>query len=211
MSRSSPALAVVGNAQHEAAIVAAGVAAGGDGAQTTAASSSLRVAPLVYSPARPPPPKKTRPRKKGLALLPLEGADLFRQCDWKNIEAFASTRMPMFSVAWATLKGYESCWKQWVSFQYYAQLDIFVEFSSPATRRRTATWVLSFVALLAYAAGYKASTIKNISWRSVFFTWRISMLRRCRVFGRPIVLLSGIRGPVSVSIRSPLLMPISAP
>ena len=111
VSRSSPALAVVGNAQHEAVIVAAGVAAGGDGAQTTAASSSLRVAPLVYSPARPPPPKKTRPRKKGLALLPLEGADVFRQGDWSNIEAFASTRMHMFSVAWATLKWYKSCWK----------------------------------------------------------------------------------------------------
>ena len=47
-----------------------------------------------------------------------------------------------------------------MSFQYYAQLDIFVEVSTPAFRRTTATWVLSFVALLAYAAGYKASTIK---------------------------------------------------
>jgi len=99
----------------------------------------------------------------------LEGADLFRKGDWNNIEAFASPRMPMFSVAWATLKGYESCWKHWVSFQYYAQLDIFVEVSSPALRRRTATWMLSFVALLAYAAGYKASTIKKCLMAIRFF------------------------------------------
>ena len=129
----------------------------------------VRVAPLVHGPVRPPPKKKSRPRKKGLALLPLEGADLFRKGDWNNIEAFASTRMPMFSVAWATLKGYESCWKHWVSFQYYAQLDIFVEVASPATRRRTATWMLSFVALLAYAAGYKASTIKKCLMAIRFF------------------------------------------
>ena len=129
----------------------------------------VRVAPLVHGPVRPPPKKKSGPRKKGLALLPLEGADLFRKGDWNNIEAFASTRMPMFSVAWATLKGYESCWKHWVSFQYYAQLDIFVEVSSPALRRRTATWMLSFVALLAYAAGYKASTIKKCPMAIRFF------------------------------------------
>ena len=114
--RSGPALAVVGNAQQEAVVAAASVAAGGGGARTAAVSAPLRVAPLVHGPVRPPPPKKTRPRKKGLALLPLEGADVFRQGGWNNIEAFASTRMPVFSVAWATLKGYESCWKHWMSF-----------------------------------------------------------------------------------------------
>ena len=109
--RSGPALEVASNAQQESAVVAAGVAAGGGGARTAAVSAPVRVAPLVHGPVRLPPPKKPRPRKKGLALLPLEGADLFRQGDWDNIEAFASTRMPMFSVTWATLKGYESCWK----------------------------------------------------------------------------------------------------
>ena len=153
-------------------------------------SAPLRVAPRVHGPVRPPPPKKSRPRKKGLTLLPLEGADLFRQGDWNNIEAFASTRMPIFSVAWTTLKGYESCWKHWVSFQYYAQLDIFVEVSLLATRRRTATRMLPFVALLAYAAGYKASTIKKCLMVIKFFTWRMSTttrLRSCRVFDRSIV------------------------
>ena len=116
-SLSSPALAVVGNAQQEADVVAAGVTAGGGGAQTAAVSSSSRVRPLLHGPVRPPPPKKTRPRKKGLALLPLEGADVFRQGDWRNIEEFACNRMPMFSVAWAAaLKGNESCWKQWGYF-----------------------------------------------------------------------------------------------
>jgi hypothetical protein len=61
--------------------------------------------------------------------------------------------MPMFSVAWSTSKGYESCWRHWVSFQYYAQLDVFVDCSTAAARRRSGGWLLTFVALLAYAAG----------------------------------------------------------
>ena len=130
--RAGPAPVVVCESKLEPAVVDAGGATGTGDAPTVAVSAPLRVVPLAHGPDRPPPPKKSRPRKKGLALLPLEGADVFRQGDWNNIEAFASTRMPMFSVAWATLKGYESCWKHWVSFQYYAQLDIFVEVSSPA-------------------------------------------------------------------------------
>jgi len=159
--RAGPAIELGSTARRDAGVVAAGALAGDGGARAAVESAPGRVTPLVHGPVRPPPPKKPRPRKKGLALLPLEGADVFRKGDWNNIEAFASTRMPIFSVAWATLKGFESCWKHWVSFQYYAQLGIFVEVSSPATRRRTATWMLSFVALLAYAASYKASTIKK--------------------------------------------------
>ena len=124
-----------------------------------AKSGSTRETTKVFGPMRPPAAKQKR--KKGAAIAALEGRDLFRNGDWSAIERFATVKLPMYSVAWATLKGYESCWKHWVSFQYYAQLGIFVEVSSPATRRRTATWMLSFVALLAYAAGYKASTIKK--------------------------------------------------
>ena len=82
---------------------------------------------------------------------------------------FATVRMPMFSVAWATLKGYESAWKHWVSFQYYAQLDIFLECSSAAAKRRASTWRLCFVALMAYACGYKASTINKCLMAVRFF------------------------------------------
>ena len=70
---------------------------------------------------------------------------------------------------WATLKGYESCWKHWIFFQYYARLDIFVEVSAPSQRRRSAGWLLCFVALLAYGCGYKASTIKKCLMAVRFF------------------------------------------
>ena len=190
-SLSSPALAVVGNAQQEAEVVAAGVISGGGSAQTAEASSSSRVAPLVHGPVRPPPKKKTRPRKKGLALLPLEGADVFRQGDWSNIEAFASTRMPMLSVAWAAaLKRYESCWKQRGSFQYYAaQLGIgifFVEVSTPAFRHRTATGCFRALRCWRTPPATRPLRSKNVPWRLGFFTSRMSMttrLRNCRVFG----------------------------
>ena len=75
----------------------------------------------------------------------------------------------MFSVAFSTLNGYESAWKHWDSFQYYAQLDIFLGCSSAASKRRASTWLLCFVALLAYACGYKASTIKKCLMAIRFF------------------------------------------
>ena len=100
-------------------------------------------------------------RKKGPAIAALEADGLFAKGDWNEIEKFATCRLPMYSVAWATLKGYESCWKHWVAFQYHAQLPIFLEVDTAAKRKRTSGWLLSFVALLAFGVHYRASTIKK--------------------------------------------------
>ena len=71
--------------------------------------SSKRQTTVVSGPVRPPAAKQKR--KKGAAIAALEGRDLFRKGDWSAIERFATVRLPMYSVAWSTLKGYESCWK----------------------------------------------------------------------------------------------------
>ena len=67
--------------------------------------------------------------------------------------------------------------------------------------------MLSFVALLAYAAGYKASTTKECLMAIKFFHLAHEhdnpLEKLPRVFGRPVVLSSGIRGPLSVSIDHP--------
>ena len=76
---------------------------------------------------------------------------------------------PMHSVAWAALMGYESAWRHWVYFQYHAHLGIFVEVVTPTQRHVAATWLLSLMALLAYAAGYNASTIKKCLMAIRFF------------------------------------------
>ena len=95
----------------------------------------------------------------GLAIASLEVDGMFARGDWAEIERFATCRLPMFSVAWSTLKGYESCWKHWCAFQYYARLPIFLDVETVAKRKRASTWLLSFVALLAFGAKYKAATI----------------------------------------------------
>ena len=94
---------------------------------------------------------------------------MFARGDWAEIERFATCRLPMFSVAWSTLKGYESCWKHWCAFQYHARLPIFLDVETAAKRKRSSTWLLSFVALLAFGAKYKASTIKKCLMAIRFF------------------------------------------
>ena len=140
----------------------------GGGAAVGAASGRGSGERPIFGPDRPPVRRKAR-RKRGVALARLEGYDAFRSGDWHNIEKFATVRMPMFSVAFNTLKGYESAWKHWVSFQYYAQLDIFLDCSTKTSKLRASTWLLSFVALLTYACGYKASTIKKCLMAIRFF------------------------------------------
>ena len=103
----------------------------------------------------------------GNLLLNLLRTLYARKCTDFAVSAIAL--MPMFSVAFNTLKGYESAWKHWVSFQYYAQLDIFLDCSSAASKRRASTWLLCFVALLAYACGYKAPTTKKSLMAIRFF------------------------------------------
>ena len=132
----------------------------GKGASAGAASDKRSGGRLIFGPDRPPVRRKAR-RKRGVALARLEGYGAFRSGDWHSMQKFATVRVHMFSVAWATFKGYESAWKLWVSFQYYAQLDIFLECPSAASKRRASAWLLCFVALLVYACGYKAPTIKK--------------------------------------------------
>ena len=144
---------------------AGGVPDGADGialgAQTAGviARGAKAAAAKPFGPVRPP--TKKQHRKKGLAIAALEADDLFAKGDWNEIEKFATCRLPMYSVAWSTLKGYESCWKHWVAFQYHAQLPIFLEVDTAAKRKRTSGWLLSFVALLAFGVNYRASTIKK--------------------------------------------------
>ena len=87
------------------------------GAQTAAviARGAKAAAAKLFGPVRPP--TKKQHRKKGLAIAALEADDLFAKGNWKKIEKFATCRLPMYSVAWSTLKRYESCWKHWVAFQ----------------------------------------------------------------------------------------------
>ena len=117
---------------------------------------------------RKPPESKQR-RKRGAAIAALEGTDLFLNGDWNAIEKFATCRLPLYSVAWSTLKGYESSWKHWISFQYFARLPIFVETNTPSKRRLTSKYLMAFVALLAYGSRFRASTIKGCLMAIRFF------------------------------------------
>ena len=74
-----------------------------------------------------------------------------------------------------TLKGCESCWKHWVAFQYFARLPMFVEVGTASKRRMVSSWLLTFVALLAYGSCYKAATVKKCLMAIRFF----SSLRYC--------------------------------
>ena len=130
-------------------------------------AASRRAVDKALGPVRPP--TKKQHRKKGLAIAALEADDLFARGDWNEIEKFATCRLPMYSVAWSTLKGYESSWKHWVAFQYHAQLPIFLEVDTVAKRKRSSGWLLSFVALLAFGAHYRASTIKKCLMAIRFF------------------------------------------
>ena len=94
---------------------------------------------------------------------------LFEKGDWSAIERYASVQPPLFSVAWSTLKGYESCWKHWVSFQYRAQLPIFMRVGTAFERSLSSKWMLSFIAVLGFACGYAPSTIKKCLMAIRFF------------------------------------------
>ena len=83
------------------------------------------------------PPVRKQKRKTGLAIASLEVDDMFARGDWAGTERFETCRLPMFSVAWSTLKEYESFWKHWCAFQYYARLPIFLEVESAAKRKRS--------------------------------------------------------------------------
>ena len=121
--------------------------------------SSKRQTTVVSGPMRPPAAKQKH--KNGAAIAALEGRDLFRKDDWSAIERFATVRLPMYSVAWSTLKGYESCWKHRVAFQYFTRLPMSVEVDTASKRRMVSSWLLTFVALLAYGACYKTATVNQ--------------------------------------------------
>ena len=111
----------------------------------------------------------------------------------------------MHSVAWSTLKGYESCWKHWVAFQYFARLPIFVEEVDTASKRRiVSSWLLTFVAVLAYGACYKASTVKKCLMAIRFFhlahDYETLVEKLPRVW-QAYLLLRGSKGQPSGSIR----------
>ena len=135
----------------------------GDGLAPAAPSTSA----TQYGPTRPPAVKQKR--KLGLAIATLELDDMFARGDWAEIERFATQRLPMFSVAWTTLKNYESCWKHWVAFQYHARLPILLEVDTALKRKRASCWLLSFVALLGFGAKYRSQTIKKCLMAIRFF------------------------------------------
>ncbi|MAV11925.1 MAG: hypothetical protein CL861_00440 [Cyanobium sp. MED843] len=123
----------------------------------------------VFGPIAKPKVTAKDKRRRGIALAALEMRSMFDKGDWNAIEEYAVHRLPMYSVAWSTLKGYESAWKHWVSFQYRAQLPIFMLTGTAFERSLCTKWMLSFVALLAYGVGYAPSTIKKCLMAIRFF------------------------------------------
>ena len=134
----------------------------------TAATAKVRTA-KNFGPLRPKKLPVKGKRQHGIAVASLEMQKLFAQGDWDAIADYATYRLPMYSVAWSTLKGYESSWKHWVSFQYRAQLPIFLRTSNAFERSLCSKWLLSFIALLAFAVGFKPSTIKKCLMAIRFF------------------------------------------
>jgi integrase len=124
-----------------------------------------------FGPVRPKQlqAKQKGKRQHGIAVASLEMQKLFAQGDWDAIADYATHRLPMYSVAWSTLKGYESSWKHWVSFQYRAQLPIFLRTGTAFERSLSSKWLLSFIALLGFAVGFKPSTIKKCLMAIRFF------------------------------------------
>ena len=56
-----------------------------------------------------------------------------------------------------------------MAFQYFARLPMFVEVDTASKRRMVSSWLLTFVALLAYGACYKAATVKKCLMAIRFF------------------------------------------
>lgn len=138
---------------------------------TTEPSVTLQPARAAraFGPVKPVRAKAKGQKQHGIAIATLEMQRLFAMGDWKAIEEYATYRLPMYSLAWSSLKGYESSWKHWVSFQYRAQLPIFLRTSSTFERNVCSKWLLSFVALLAFGVHYKPSTIKKCLMAIRFF------------------------------------------
>ena len=126
-----------------------------------ASVTGQQAAARAFGPVRPEKVRAKDKRKHGIALASLEMQKLFAIGDWNAIEEFATYRLPMFSLAWSSLKGYESSWTHWVSFQSRAQLPIFMRTSTTFEKNLCSKWMLSFVALLAFGVHYKPSTTKT--------------------------------------------------
>ena len=122
--------------------------------------------PQAFGPPRPPAQRKvaTKKRKdarKGLSLLGMEAEKAMLDGDYRAFEDFANNVVPLHSVAFSTLKAYESGWKKWVSFQFRALRPIFLPMGTIAEQAESSRWVLTFMSVSAFCAGFAAGTIKG--------------------------------------------------
>ena len=103
---------------------------------------------------------KTRHRQ-GFALVGLEARTALAHGDWAAFERLTTVRLPLYSVAWGTLKSYEPGWRQWVSFSVLRNRSPFLPVATQADRRDAAHRLLLFVGICAFGLGERASTIKG--------------------------------------------------
>ena len=103
---------------------------------------------------------KTRHRQ-GFSLLGLEARAALASGNWEAFERLTTVRLPLYSVAWGTLKSYEPGWRQWVSFCSLRDTSPFLEVGNVAQRRDAAHRLLLFVGICAFGMGERASTIKG--------------------------------------------------
>ena len=80
---------------------------------------------------------KTRHRQ-GFSLLGLEARAALASGNWEAFERLTTVRLPLYSVAWGTLKSYEPGWRQWVSFCSLRDTSPFLEVGNVAQRRDAA-------------------------------------------------------------------------
>lgn len=103
---------------------------------------------------------KTRHRD-GFNLLGLEARAAIASGDWAAFERLTTSRLPLYSVAWGTLKSYEPGWRQWVSFCDLRDVSPFLQVETTAERRRAAHLLLLFVGICRFQMNERASTIKG--------------------------------------------------
>ena len=103
---------------------------------------------------------KTRHRD-GFNLLGLEARAALARDDWAAFERLTTSRLPLYSVAWGTLKSYEPGWRQWVSFCDLRDVSPFLKVETTADRRRAAHLLLLFVGICRFQMNERASTIKG--------------------------------------------------
>ena len=115
---------------------------------------------VVAGPQRPPA-KKVRERRKGLALLGMEAEQAMQRGDYRAFEDFAHNVVPLHSVAYSTLRAYESGWKKWISFQWRAQRPVFLPMNTSARKLQSCKWVLTYMSVSAFLAQFTAGTIKG--------------------------------------------------